>query len=209
MAVDISKLKGVVPDEVWDQLNTVQTHFNINTTLRLTHFLSQLSHESDKFRFKVENLNYRADQLYSMFRKYFPTMELALKYEKLPERIGNRIYANRMGNGSEFSGDGFKYRGRGFIQITGKDNYIEFGKFLFKLGSAENVVIYPTLVTDKYPLLSSVWFWKINDLNTIADLGSDVETITKMTKRINGGKNGLENRIKEFNKFYKLFITGS
>ena len=195
---DYSKLKGHIPSKIYDELSDVTELFKINTALRLSHFLSQCAHESMEFKLTIENLNYGADGLLRTFPKYF-TKLTAMKYQRSPERIANIVYANRMGNGDIDSGDGWKYRGRGYIQLTGKANYTAFDSFVI-----ENIVEQPELVALKYPLLSAAWFFHKNNLNRISDKGSSVEVITELTKRINGGTNGLNHRISEFEKYYNI-----
>lgn len=197
--MDISRLKGHIPDAVLSQIPDTAQKFEINTPLRLAHFLSQCGHESGGFRVVNENLNYGAKGLRGIFKKYFPTDEKAKLYERKPEKIANLVYASRMGNGPESSGDGYKYRGRGYIQLTGKDNYTAFGKAI-----SEDISSNPDLVSTKYPLLSAAWFFNKNGLHKLADKGATPEVVTMVTKRVNGGTIGLEARIKEFKTFYSL-----
>src|SRR6185436_3083892 len=152
--MDLNKLHGLVPGEVIEQLPGVQDKFGVNTPLRLAHFLGQCAHESGNFKFANENLNYRASALRAVFGKYFPTDELAAQYEHKPEKIANRVYANRIGNGDEASGDGFKFHGRGFIQLTGKENYSKFSVFV-----GEDCIANPDLVASKYSLASAAFFF--------------------------------------------------
>jgi len=197
--MDISKLKGHVPDAVITQIPEVMEKFQINTPLRLCHFLAQCGHESGNFKAVNENLNYGAKGLLGLFKKYFPTEAKAKEYERKPEKIANLIYGGRMGNGPEASGEGFKYRGRGYIQLTGKDNYSAFDKVV-----AEDIIANPDLVATKYPLLSAAWFWNSRKLNEIADKGATDAEVTSITKKVNGGTIGLEDRIKHFKEFYTL-----
>jgi putative chitinase len=197
--MDLSKLKGHVPDSVIAQIPEVQEKFEINTALRLAHFLSQCGHESGGFKLTKENLNYSAKGLMGIFKKYFPTEEKAKLYERKPEKIANVVYSNRMGNGDEASGDGAKYCGRGFIQLTGKTNYQAFFKSV-----KEDVNADPALVAIKYPLASAAWFFNKNKLHTMADAGATDTVVTSITKRVNGGTIGLEDRIKHFKEFYSL-----
>jgi putative chitinase len=197
--MDISKLKGHVPDAVIAQIPEVMDKFQINTPLRLCHFLAQCGHESGNFKAVNENLNYGAKGLRGIFPKYFPTDALAAEYERKPEKIANKIYGGRMGNGPEATGEGYKYRGRGFIQLTGKDNYSAFDKVV-----AEDITSNPDLVATKYPLLSAAWFWNSRKLNEIADKGATDAEVTAITKKVNGGTIGLEDRIKHFKEFYNL-----
>jgi putative chitinase len=195
--MNLEKLKSKLPEIVLAQLPLVIEKFEVNSNLRLAHFLAQCAHESGGFKAVQENLNYSADGLRKIFPKYFPTPELAKLYERQPQRIANRVYANRMGNGDEASGDGFKFRGRGYVQLTGKSNYIDFNQFL----AGENVVENPDLVATKYPLLSAAFFFWKNKLHAIADRGASVADVTAMTKRVNGGTHGLDDRIKRFEDF--------
>jgi putative chitinase len=197
--MDINKLKSHIPDSVLTQIPEVMDKYKINTVLRLSHFLAQCGHESGNFKATVENLNYSSKGLLTVFKKYFPSELLAGKYQRQPEKIANRVYASRMGNGDENSGDGWKFRGRGFIQLTGKTNYESFNKLV-----PENILTSPDLVATKYPLLSAAWFWDSRSLNSIADKGSDKQTITDITKKINGGTHGLDDRILRFNKFFGI-----
>lgn len=197
--MNLSKLKGHVPDAVIDQIPGIQDKFGINTNLRLAHFLAQAGHESGGFRVTNENLNYSAKGLQGIFKKYFPSEAIALDYAKKPQKIANRVYGGRMGNGNEASGDGFKFRGRGYIQLTGRDNYTAFGKAI-----GESIEETPDLVATKYALLSAAWFWSKNGLNKIADTGATDAAVTMITKRVNGGTIGLADRIKHFKEYYSL-----
>lgn len=197
--MDINKLKGHVPDAVIAQIPSVMSTFKIDTALRLSHFLAQCGHESAGFKAVQENLNYGAKGLLGIFKKYFPTEAKALQYERKPEKIANLVYGSRMGNGDEASGDGYKFRGRGYIQLTGKSNYAAFGKAI-----NEDITANPDLVATKYPLLSAAWFWSSNGLNTSADKGADDASVTAITKRVNGGTIGLPDRIKHFKEYYTL-----
>ena len=169
-------------------LDQLLDDYEINTPLRVAHFVAQCAHESGNFVFIKENLNYKAASLQKIFSKYFPTAELAQQYANRPERIANRVYANRMGNGDEASGDGFRYCGRGLIQLTGKDNYTFFAGSLDI--SVEEASEY--LATFEGSAQSACWFWEHNKLNRFADAND-----TKgLTRAINGGYIGLEDRIK-------------
>lgn len=195
----VNLLDGVIPEKVLDEISDIQEKFNINSPLRLSHFLSQTGHESGNFRFVRENLNYSAAALRAVFGRHFPTDQIAEEYARQPERIANRAYANRMGNGNEESGDGWKYRGRGYIQLTGKNNYTAFSDSI-----GVDVINDPDLVATRYPLLSAGWFWYTNKLNAIADSGGDDSTIRRITRRVNGGLNGIEDRTNKFYQFYEL-----
>ena len=197
----IEKLKGHIPDAVLAQIPDTVAKFDLGTPLRLAHFLAQCGHESGGFKAVVENLNYGAKGLVGTFKKYFPTEAAALPYERKPEKIANRVYANRMANGDEASGDGFKFRGRGYIQLTGRANYTSFNKFV-----DEDVVANPDLVATKYPLLSAAWFFNSNGLHKLADGGATDTVVTTVTKRVNGGTIGLADRIKHFKEYYSLLV---
>ena len=192
---------GVSPDNIdkylpW--LNMTMLKYDINTPVRQAMFLSQIAHESGNFRAVQENLNYSVNGLRSVFGKYFPDDEIAAQYARQPERIANRVYANRMGNGEESSGDGWKYRGRGLIQLTGKNNYTSFS-----LAADNNALLEPDLVAEpELAVESGGWFWGTNNLNRLADTG-DVRVVTR---RINGGYNGLTDREAKFGKL--MIILG-
>jgi len=195
----LDTLKGHIPDSVIAMIPEVASKFEINTPLRLAHFLAQCGHESGGFRLTQENLNYSAKGLNGIFKKYFPTLESAVPYERKPEKIANKVYGGRMGNGAEASGDGWKYHGRGFIQLTGKDNYTAFGKSI-----GADIVNNPDLVASQYALASAAWFFNKNGLHKMADGGATDAVVTSITKRVNGGTIGLPDRIKHFNEYYKL-----
>jgi putative chitinase len=197
--MNLEKLKGHIPDTVIAQIPGVMENFGVNTPLRLAHFLAQCGHESGGFRLTQENLNYSAKGLMGTFKKYFPTQALADAYARQPQKIANKVYGGRMGNGLEASGEGFKFRGRGYIQLTGKQNYTAFD-----LAVEDDILANPDLVSSKHALSSAAWFWKKNGLNLIADTGSSAEVVTKITKRVNGGTIGLPDRIKHFKEFYEL-----
>jgi putative chitinase len=196
--LNIEKLKGHIPDVVIAQIPETAKKFNITNNLRLAHFLSQCGHESGGFKAVSENLNYSADGLKRTFGKYFPG-NLAESYAKQPEKIASRVYANRMSNGDEASKEGYKFRGRGYIQLTGKGNYTSFTKFI-----GEDCVSNPDLVATKYPLASAAFFFDSNKLWSICDKGADDATVTAVTKRVNGGTLGLTDRIKHFKEYYNL-----
>jgi len=197
--MDINKLKGHIPDAVITQLPDTIAKFELNTPLRLAHFLAQAGHESGGFKAVNENLNYGAKGLLGIFKKYFPTEEKAKLYERKPEKIANLVYGARMGNGPEASGEGWKFRGRGYIQLTGKDNYKAFDVVV-----TESIIDNPDLVATKYPLLSAAWFFHKNGLHKIADQGATDAVVTSVTKRVNGGTIGLPDRIKHFKEYYNL-----
>ena len=166
--------------------------------MRLAHFLAQCSHESGNFKAVSENLNYSSDGLKKIFPKYFPGT-LSESYARNPEKIAARVYGGRMGNGDETTKEGFKFRGRGYIQLTGKNNYTNFTKFI-----GEDCVANPDLVATKYPLASAAFFFNNNKLWEICDKGADDATVTAVTKRVNGGTIGLVDRIKHFKHFHEL-----
>ncbi len=197
-SLNIEKLKGHIPDAVLAQIPETAKKFNITNNLRLAHFLSQCGHESGNFKAVSENLNYSADGLKKIFGKYFPG-NLNESYARQPEKIASRVYASRMGNGDEASKEGFKFRGRGYIQLTGKANYTNFTKFI-----GEDCVSNPDLVATKYPLASAAFFFDSNKLWSICDKGADDATVTAVTKRVNGGTIGLPDRIKHFKEYYNL-----
>lgn len=197
-SIDLSKLKGHIPDSVIQQIPEVMDKFKINTPHTLAHFLSQCGHESGGFKAVSENLNYSADGLMKTFGKYFPTKVLAEQYARNPEKIAAKVYGSRMGNGDETSKEGWKFRGRGYIQLTGKNNYKEFDKFV-----DEDIMANPDLVSTKYPLLSAAWFFNKNCLSK-ASAGATEEVVTVVSKCVNGGTIGLPDRKKHFKEYYAL-----
>jgi putative chitinase len=197
--LNLTRLKGHIPDSVIAQIPETAAKFGIDTPLRLAHFLAQCGHESGGFRLTKENLNYSAKGLKGIFAKYFKEAGLAEQYERKPEKIANRVYGGRMGNGPESSGDGSKYCGRGYIQLTGKDNYVAFGKSI-----NEDMTANPEKVSTHYPLLSAAWFFTKNGLHKLADGGATDAVVTQITKRVNGGTIGLPDRIKHFKEYYSL-----
>lgn len=195
--LNLGGLTGKVPAGVIAQIPEAAQEFGITTNLRLAHFLAQCALESNNFTATVENLNYRAARLMEIFPKYFRGLDPAA-YANNPAKIANRVYANRMGNGDEASGDGFKYRGRGYIQLTGKTNYTSFSKFV-----GEDCVANPDLVATKYPLASAAFYFNSNNIWAICDRGADVATVTKVTRAVNGGVHGLPERLQNFQKFIR------
>ena len=168
------------------------------TPVRAAHFFAQTSHETGGFKAFSENLNYSAQGLQGIFGKYFPgTLEES--YARQPEKIANRVYADRMGNGNEASGDGWKFRGRGALQLTGKANYEAFAKYL----NTNEVIENPDLVATKYSFDSAMFFFEKNKLWTICDKGINDAAILELTKRINGGTHGLEDRKTKTYKYYE------
>lgn len=172
------------------------------TPIRASHFFGQTSHETGHFKVFTENLNYSANGLMTTFSKYFKTLADAQAYERKPEKIANRVYGSRMGNGDEASGDGYKFRGRGALQLTGKSNYEAFAKFLNK----PEIMANPDLVATEYAFESALFFFERNGLWAICEKGIDDVTITAVTKKINGGTNGLEERKALTKKYHSLLV---
>ena len=204
MELTLEQLQQMVPGmphaEHWHEaLSQLLSDYEINTPRRIAAFIAQCAHESGGFNFIKENLNYKAASLRSVFGKYFSDDDLAQAYAKKPEMIANRVYANRMGNGDEHSGDGYRFCGRGLIQLTGRSNYENFAASLEI--SPEDAADY--LGTFEGAAQSACWFWESNNLNAVADAGD----IKKMTKIINGGYLGLEDRIKHYE--HALHIMGA
>ena len=201
MQLTQEQLQQIIPknkyvNQWYQALEQLLPQYEIDTINRIAAFLAQCAHESGGFVYIKENLNYRWQSLRKTFPKYFATDALAQEYEKQPEKIANRVYANRMGNGSEESGDGWLFCGRGLIQLTGRDNYTRFGNSLGM--TAEEVSIY--METFEGATHSACWFWQTNNLNKWADC-SDMITLTK---RINGGTNGLEDRCKYYTNILNI-----
>lgn len=205
MKLTVAQFKSICPTNKYPEtfvevLNELFPKYEINTVNRVAGFLAQCGHESNGFTVLKENLNYGAQGLLGLFKKYFPDQATAKRYERQPEKIANRIYANRMGNGPESSGEGWKFRGRGAIQLTGKDNYSQFAKYISK--TLDETVAY--LETVDGAVESACWFWSKNGLNAICDK----DDIVLMTKRINGGTIGLEDRKKHYNHAKHLLGQG-
>lgn len=199
--VALQKKIGVTADGAFGPgtLKAAMAYYKM-TPVRAAHFFAQTAHESGNFKAFSENLNYSADGLQKIFGKYFDAATAA-KYARNPEKIANRVYANRMGNGNEASGDGWKYRGRGALQLTGKDNYKAFADYLKKPEIMEN----PDLVATEYSFESAMFFFEKNKLWAICDQGINDAAITSLTKRINGGTHGLDDR-KEKTKKYAAMV---
>jgi putative chitinase len=191
--MNLNKLQHIIPANVYDEL--LKNNVNISSNFRLAHFLSQVAHESGNFKTLYENLNYSASGLLKVFPRYF-TPATAQIYARKPEMIANRVYANRMGNGPETSKMGYLYRGRGYLQLTGRSNYYNFGQYV-----NDDCVANPDLVAKKYPLTSGLWFFDKNNLWSLCDKGE--ENVILITKRVNGGKNGLQDRLNKFRLFMK------
>ena len=173
-------VKAIVENE-----EELSIHYEINTPLRWAHFLAQIAHESGGFTVTEENLNYKAEGLTNIFPKYFKDVDPD-DYAHNPEKIANRVYANRMGNGDEDSGDGFKFKGRGLIQLTGRSNYTAMANDL----EVELEDLLEHLKTADGAVESAAWFWHKNNINKLADK----DDVTAVTKKVNGGTIGLEDR---------------
>jgi putative chitinase len=195
--LNLAGLTGHLPEAVIAQIPETAAEFGIATNLRLAHFLAQCALESTGFKATVENLNYSAQRIPQVFGKYFKGVD-PTPYSHNPAKLGNRVYANRMGNGDETSGDGFKFRGRGYIQLTGKNNYSSFSTFV-----GEDCAANPDLVATKYPLASAAFYFNSNKIWAICDRGADDDTVTRVTKAVNGGIAGLPERLKNFKEFIR------
>jgi putative chitinase len=191
---------GINPEWL-DALEFTFKKYEIVTPVRQAHFLGQCSHESNSFKSIEENLNYSANGLMAIWGSRFPTIEVANEYARKPEKIANKVYSGRMGNTED--GDGWKYRGRGVIQLTGKENYTNCGNALGidLIGSPE------LILTKKYAALSAGWFWNKRDLNSIADQGMTDAAFTAITKKINGGTTGIQERIEKTKKAFQVLTT--
>jgi putative chitinase len=192
------KLITTLPKQVLDELPSVIDTFKINNPLVLSHFLAQCAHESANFKYVRENLNYSAQGLLKTFPRYFSkdTAEIAARK---PELIANIVYSNRGGNGDRQSGHGWLYRGRGYLQLTLRDNYKSFGEYL-----GVDLLANPDLVATKYPLTSAAWFFEVKVLWNLAARDASDETIKHLTRRINGGFNGLADRISKTKLFTSI-----
>lgn len=201
MLVTTPMLCRITTQELADKwvnaLNETCQEFAIDSPYRIAGFLSNVAHESGGFKFVSENLNYSAASLMRVWSSRFPTVEIAQRYAMQPEKIANRAYADRMGNGDEASGDGWKFRGRGLIQLTGKNNYVAYS-----LACDNEALQNPNIVAEpKYAAESAGWFWSVNRLNQLAD----AQDITGMCKRINGGLNGLDDRQMKYSQIMSYF----
>ena len=192
--LDISRLNGIVPAKVLGELPKILDRYELTTKLRLAHFLAQCAHESRNFKVVYEDLNYKPQRIMQVWPKRFPTLLSTKGYAFNPEALANKAYAGVIGNGTEKSGDGWKFRGRGYIQLTGRENYQNFSNYA-KLPS---VMINPDLVATEYPLQSAAWFWVTRKLNEVADTND----LNRVTKIVNGGYHGLEDRRAWFNKIF-------
>jgi putative chitinase len=189
--VELQKKIGVTSDGAWGPgtLKAAAAYYKLNNN-RAAHFFAQCAHESGNWKATSENLNYGAKGLRGIFGKYFPTDALARQYERQPQKIANRVYANRMGNGPESSGMGWKFRGRGFLQLTGHDNFKAFSDYINRPDVMDN----PDLVAGELAIESALWFFDRNKLWSICDQGINDASILALTKRINGGTHGLDDR---------------
>lgn len=202
MQITHEQMQQIIPGNQYaaqwcDALNEILPDYNINTPNRIAGFLAQCAHESAGFTALIENLNYRKESLQRVFGKYFANDAIAEQYAHKQEAIANRVYANRMGNGNEASGDGFRYCGRGLLQVTGHDNYQAFADSI----EMDIAAVPEYLATFEGAVQGSCWFWETNNLNQYAD-SNDIVT---MTKRINGGDNGLADRKKHYEHALKVF----
>jgi len=189
---------GITADGKWGPgtYKAARDYFKL-TNNQAAHFFGQCAHESGSFKVFSENLNYSDKGLNGTFRKYFPTIASTAGYARNPEKIANKVYANRMGNGPEASGDGYKWRGRGPIQLTGKDNYAAFAADVKRLDVLKN----PDLVVGELAFESALWFFRKNGLLAVADKGVTDAVITQITKRVNGGTHGLDDRLKKTKQY--------
>jgi putative chitinase len=197
--IELQKKIGVTADGAFGPgtLKAAASYFKLNNN-RAAHFFAQCAHESGNFKAFSENLNYGAKGLRGIFGKYFPTDAMAKAYERQPAKIANRVYANRMGNGDEASGEGFAYKGRGPLQLTGKNNYRAFGRYI---GREQEILDNPDLVATELGFESALWFFDANKLWSICDQGINDAAILALTKRINGGTHGLEDRKAKTKKY--------
>jgi putative chitinase len=199
--MNIDKLKGHIPDSVLAELPLLIEKFECNSEFRMAHFLGEASHESGGFKSTKENLNYSSEGLLKIFPKYF-NATTSPSYARNPEKIANKVYANRMGNGDEKSGDGYKHRGFGYLQTTGKENQYAFADFIGDQAIKQT----PELIATKYPLASAGFFFWKNKLWSICDKGMGDDVVTMVCKRVNGGTIGLQDRIKHTKEYHK-FLT--
>ncbi|MBS0236629.1 MAG: glycoside hydrolase family 19 protein [Proteobacteria bacterium] len=203
LAAAKTKLAKHVPQSVLNELDICIEKFSINTDLRIAHFLGQCCYESSQFTRTSENLHYTTqERILAVFPKYFKKASAA-EYTRNPEKLGSKVYANRLGNGDEESKDGYKYRGRGYIQLTGKSNYNACSMAL--LGNTK-LVDEPDLVSAQYALTSAAYFWTRHKLNETADKGNSAAVLQEITMRVNGGTRGLQKRIKHFNHYYAVLL---
>lgn len=207
MLITLDILKAVYPTTSSDKLalfvaplNKLLPQYGITSVNEVSAFIAQVGHESANFGRFTENLNYTAAGLRRVFRKYFPTQVLADRYARQPQAIANRVYANRMGNGNERSGDGWRYRGKGLIQVTGHDNHAAFAKFMEM--TVNDAVAY--MLTAEGAVMSAIWFWKMRDCGQYCNKADGSVDMLNLSKRINGGVFGLQDRVDHFVKVRKL-----
>jgi putative chitinase len=197
----LNKLHNKIPVQVLNELGDVMNQFGITNSFRLTHFLAQVAHESGNFKHVRENLNYSTEGLLKVFPKYFDKNTAPL-YARKPEQIANIVYESRMGNGNRNSGDGWRFRGRGYLQLTGRTNYKAFSDHIGDV----NIMINPDLIATKYPLTSAGWFFEKRGLWKICDEGLDLATIRKVSQRVNGGFNGIADRVSKTNVLFNILV---
>jgi putative chitinase len=198
-----SKLLSKLPVNIRETAGIIVAKYDINTPERKAHFFSQCDHESGGFKHVRENLNYSAKRLLQVFPKYFRSLAEANLYAHNPVKIGSRVYGNRMGNGAEETKDGYRYSGRGYIQCTGKNLYAELSKEF-----GVDLLAFPDKLAAEFPLESAAWYWKTRGLNEIADLGITMEVCEKVTKKVNGGRNGLLSRFHLLRYYFDLLSIG-
>jgi putative chitinase len=196
----LNKLHNKIPIQVLNELGDVMKQFNITNSFRLTHFLAQVAHESGNFRFVRENLNYSTEGLLKVFPKYFDRNTAPL-YARRPQAIANMVYNGRMGNRLK-SNDGWNFRGAGFLQLTGRTNFKAFSDFI----GDPKIMDDPSLVATKYPLTSAAWFFDKRGLWKICDEGVDLATIRKVSQRVNGGFNGISDRVSKTNVLFNILV---
>jgi putative chitinase len=196
----LNKLHNKIPIQVLNELGDVMKDFNITNSFRLTHFLAQVAHESGNFRFVRENLNYSTEGLLKVFPKYFDKNTAPL-YARRPQAIANMVYNGRMGNRLK-SNDGWNFRGAGYIQLTGRVNFKAFSDYI----GDPKIMDDPSLVATKYPLTSAAWFFEKNKLWTICDQGVDLATIRRVSQRVNGGFNGISDRVSKTNVLFNILV---
>ena len=197
----LTKLRNKIPIQVVNELESVMREFNISNPFRLAHFLAQTAHESGNFKHIRENLNYSAEGLLKTFPKYFDKTTAPI-YARKPEMIANIVYESRMGNGNRNSGDGWRFRGAGYIQLTGRANFKAFSDYI----GDPNIMINPNLVATKYPLTSAAWFFEKNKIWLLCDDGLGQDIVKRVTLRVNGGTNGLQDRISKTNVISNFLI---
>ena len=196
----LTKLRNKIPIQVVNELESVMREFNISNPFRLAHFLAQTAHESGNFKHVRENLNYSAEGLLRVFPKYFDRTTAPI-YARKPEMIANIVYESRMGNGNRNTGDGWRFRGRGYLQLTGRINYKAFGDYI-----SVDLTKDPDLVATKYPLTSAAWFFEKNKLWQICDQGVSQDIVRQVSRRVNGGTIGLQDRISKTSVISNLLI---